>query len=231
MNDDGYDDEEKSGKSWRFWALLGVAAIGVIGGVAALFSGGEKAKPKLEQHVMHVALPPPPPPPKKPPEPEPVKQELQKPQDMQKPSKVIENKPAAKSNPAPASSPLTAAAGAGNNAYGLAVGDGSGGSIGGGGGGGGGGGNRFGAYAGTIQMRIEAALHDDEKTRTAQYLLKVSVWLSSTGQVLRVKVSSTTGDPTMDQAIERVIASVGVGQAPPGDMPQPINLQVRARAG
>ncbi len=224
------EDTETSRMPWWGWALLGAAGIVVIGGAVALLSGGEKAKPKPEQHVMHVALPPPPPPPKKPPEPEPVKQEVQKPQDVQKPSTVIENKPAAKPNPAPASAPLTAAAGAGSNAYGLAVGDGSGGSIG-GGGGGGGGGSRFGAYAGAIQTRIEAALHDDEKTRTAQYLLKVSVWLGPNGQVLRVKIASSTGDPAMDKAIERVIAAVDVGQAPPGDMPQPVNLQVRARAG
>jgi TonB family protein len=179
-----------------------------------------------------VALPPPPPPPKKPPEPEPMKQEPQKTQDLSKPSKVIENKPAAKPNPAPAGSPLTAAAGAGANAYGLAVGNGGGGGmIGGGGGGGGGGGSRFGAYAGTIQARIEAALHDDERTRSAKYLLKLSIWLSPTGQVVRVKVASSTGDPALDQAIERVIAAVGVGQAPPNDMPQPVNLQVRARTG
>jgi outer membrane biosynthesis protein TonB len=223
------DDEEQDRKPWWIWVLGGLAVIGLVTVVIAV-TRPAPPKPKLEQHVMHVALPPPPPP-KKQPEPEPVKQEPQKMQENSKPSKVMENKPAAKSNPAPAGSPLTAAAGAGANAYGLAVGNGSGGGMIGGGGGGGGGGSRFGAYAGVIQSRIEAALHNDERTRSAQYLLKLSVWLSPTGQVLRVKVASTTGDPALDQAIERIIAAVGVGQAPPGDMPQPINLQVRARSG
>lgn len=217
--------------NWGKWLRYGGIALALAAVVTvAVTLTGDRPKPKPpHQQTMRVVLPPPPPP--KPPEPEKQKP-LEQPKDMQPTSvsKPMENKPQQKPNPAPATAPLTAAAGAGANAYGLAVGNGSGGGIGGGGGGGGGGGSKFGAYAGQLQAQIEAALQRDEKTRRGKYALALRLWLSPSGQVQRAQIVATTGDPLMDQEVVRVLSALVVGTPPPSDMPQPVNLRVRARS-
>jgi TonB family protein len=230
VSDSFDEDDEGGGQRWIRYGVVAVALVAAGAFLVTLTSGGPAQKPQ-QQHTMHVVLPPPPPPPpplKKPPEPE---KPLEQPKTTATPlSKPLENKPAQKPNPAPAGAPLTAAAGAGSNAYGLAAGNGGGGLIG-GGGGGGGGGSRFGAYAGQIQAEIEAALQRDEKTRRGHYVLALRLWLGATGQVQRAQVVSSTGDPALDQEITRVINALSIGAGPPADMPQPVNLRVRARSG
>lgn len=230
MSDSFDEDEAGGGQRWMRWAIIGAAVIGV--GAMVLALGTTKKPPRPQQQTMRVVLPPPPPPPPKPPEPEKPKPLEQPKLNTPTPSKAIENKPAQKPTPAPAQAPLTAAAGAGTNAYGLAVGNGSGGGlIGGSGGVGAGGGSRFGAYAGQIQAQIEAALQRDEQTRNGRYALALRLWLSPSGQVERAQVVGSTGDPAMDQAVVRVISALAIGAGPPADMPQPVNLRVRARNG
>jgi len=225
---DQYQNEQESSARWKYIAAAGLALAGIVVAVLALSSGNPPPKPQKQQ-TMRVVLPPPPPP-KKEPEPEKV-MEQPKNAEPNKPSKAVENKPAQKPNPAPASAPLTAAAGAGANAYGLAVGNGSGGSIGGGGGGGGGGG-KFGAYGSQIVAELQAAISRDETTRIGKYpSISMRLWLNPAGKILRVQLVTSTGDAAMDQALTRVITALGSVAPPPADLPQPVNMRVRARGG
>jgi TonB family protein len=57
------------------------------------------------------------------------------------------------------------------------------------------------------------------------------LWLSPTGQIQRLQLLGSTGDPAMDKALTRVITALGAVTAPPADMPQPVNMRVRARGG
>lgn len=227
---DHYQNEEESSGRWKYIAAAGLALAAIVVAVLALSSDSPPPKPQKQQTMRVVLPPPPPPPPKKEPEPEKV-MEQPKNAEPNKPSKAIENKPAQKPNPAPASAPLTAAAGAGANAYGLAVGNGSGGSIGGGGGGGGGGG-KFGAYGSQIVAELQAAISRDEITRIGKYpSISMRLWLNPAGKILRVQLVTSTGDAAMDQALTRVITALGSVAAPPADLPQPVNMRVRARGG
>ncbi len=227
-DEDADEDAPNKGRVWRI--IGGLGAVAAVGGMVTALMMPSHKPPPPQQQTMRVVLPPPPPPPKKPPEPEPQKQtEVVKNNDPSPVNKPMENKPDSKPNPAPKSAPLTAAAGAGANAYGLAVGNGGGGSIGGGGGGGGGGGSRFGAYAGQLQVLIEQALRRDEKTQSGSYHLSLRIWLTPSGAVQRVAVSGSTGDQALDREVVRVLSAM-VASAPPADMPQPVNLRVRARA-
>jgi TonB family protein len=230
MNDN-FDDDEEGGPGPMRW-VLAAGAIAAVGAVVFVLASGHHKPPAPQQQVIHVALPPPP---KPPPPPPPPKQEVKQLEvkNTVATAKPIPNQPpklAPKAPPAPA---LTAAAGAGTNNYGLQAGNGGGGSvIGGDGGGDGGGGNaRWGEYAGQIQQSLEAALQRDERTRSGHYLLGLRIWLSGNGQITSAKIVATTGDPSLDQAIVAVIGGVSVGTPPPTDMPQPVNLQVRARTG
>jgi periplasmic protein TonB len=184
--------------------------------------------------VMKVVLPPPPPPPPKPPqEPPPQPQKmLEQPKvttsEPPKPSqaKAAPTKAAPSSVPKPPGNPLTAEAGPGANPYGLAVGNGSGDVV---GGGGGGGGSQFGYYAGLIQSQVQAALQHDEKARAGRFKLMVRIWLGPGGRVTRAQLGGSTGNAALDAAIERVLAGVTIGESPPADMPQPINVRITAQ--
>jgi outer membrane biosynthesis protein TonB len=154
---------------------------------------------------------------------QPKLQEPQKPAEAAKPKDAA---PKAAAKPAPAGNPLTAEAGNGPSQYGLGVGDGGGNVV---GGGGGGGGSRFGFYAGLIQSQVQTALRQDDATRAARYRIVAKLWLSTAGQVTRAELVSSTGDRTVDAAIARVLSSLAIGQGPPQDMPQPVNIRITAQ--
>jgi len=217
--DDATDTDQPAVPWWRNLALGAALLAGVA--VVAVLAGHDDRPQRPVNTVMRVVLPPPPPPPP------PVRKE-EKPPEPQKstePPKMTDPTPArqpAKAAPKAPGAALTAMAGAGTNAYGLAAGDGSGDMI----GGGGGGGSQFGAYA----SQIQEALQRDEKTRTGHFLLTLRVWISAAGQVARAQIVSSSGDAATDETIIRVVSATPIGQRPPQDMPQPVTLRIRARA-
>ena len=219
---------------WRRAALWGLAAALLLGGgllVRQLLSGAGVPQRRAFTTVLRVTLPPPLPPPPRPPEPprptEPAKVLEPAPPSAPKPTP---QKAAAKPSalPSPPGNPLTAEAGPGANPYGLAVGDGSGNVIG-GGGGGGGGSNRFGFYANLIESQVVVALKKDTATRNGRYRLVVQLWLDASGHVTRGSVVSSTGDPSTNDTILRILDGLAVGEAPPQGMPQPVRVRVEAQ--
>jgi protein TonB len=96
--------------------------------------------------------------------------------------------------------------------------------------GGGGGGSRFGWYAAQIQARIEEALRENNRTRSASITgLRVRIWADNTGRVTRAQLIGSSGDPAIDSAIQNeVLTGLQLKQAPPSDMPMPIVLRVTA---
>jgi protein TonB len=194
------------------WALGGVL---LVGGLTVLLFNLLLAGPGQDRRqmttVMKVILPAPPPPLLKPP-----------------PPKVAE-KPAPKPVQPPPASPLTAEAGSGPNAYGLAVGDGSGNVI--GGTGRGATGNALGFYNGLIQSQVQAILKRDEKTRYGRYHLALRLWLNPTGQVTRAMVVSSSGDAGTDAVVARLLTGLSLGEPPPVGMTQPVNIRIGAEPG
>jgi TonB family protein len=232
MIEDNDEDEEGGGTIWR-WLAVGLVGAVVVVGLVSVMSGPGKP-PRPQTSIMKVVLPPPPPPPppkKQEPLPEPKLSEPVK-NNQSSTSKPVDAKPAApKANAAPAGHALTAAAGVGSNAYGLAVGNGGGDTIGGGGGGGGGGGNQYGGFAGAVQSEIELALQRDDRTRRGQYQVMLRLWFSPSGQITRAQLTGTSGDASRDEAVLSVINALTVNQRPAPDMPQPVTIRVKARLG
>jgi protein TonB len=224
-------DEQQEEEEPRGW-LTTAARVGfgllVFGAVGALIYSLAHQQTNAPVHsvttITRVLLPPPPPPPK-PPEPKKVEEQ---PKLAAKPIEKPLDKPQQKPVQAPPRSPLTAEAGTGSNPYGLQVGNGSGNVI---GGTGGGGSEGWQLYAGTIRSQVQGALRRDDKTRYGRWQVAVKIWLSATGTVTRAEIVNASGDAAVDNAIMRDLDGLGVGQAPPQGMPQPVRLHIAAEPG
>jgi periplasmic protein TonB len=222
---------EEEPRGWRSIAGrvgFGLLAFGAVGAlIYALAHQHVSAPVHSVTTITRVLLPPPPPPPPKPPEPKKVEEQpkLATPRPIDKP---IE-KPQVKPVQAPPRSPLTAEAGTGPNPYGLQVGNGSGDVIGGTASGGGSEGWQL--YAGTIRSEVQSALRRDDKTRFGRWQVAVRIWLSAAGTVTRADIVNSSGDPGVDSAIRRDLDGLGLGQAPPQGMPQPVHLRIAAEPG
>ncbi len=181
-----------------------------------LNSSGEEKKPVIQQITL---VKPPPPPPKveeKPPSPkEEVKIPEPKPMEPAKPA----NAPPAKNLG------LDAQGGPGSDNFGLAGNKGGQDII-----GGTGGGSRFGWYSTVVQQGIYAALQKEKALRESSYRVVVKLWLDKSGHVERVELGSSTGSAQVDEALRAALQRMQpLSEAPPGDLPQPVQIRVTSR--
>lgn len=110
------------------------------------------------------------------------------------------------------------------DAFGLRSGTGN------GAGGGGGGGSRWGYYAAIVQQQIEAALRSNPKTRNIVAQIRLSLWTDSTGRIIRVQFTPSTGDAEADALIRsELLVGLTLRERPPADMPMPVVTRVTAR--
>ena len=94
----------------------------------------------------------------------------------------------------------------------------------------GGGGSRFGWFASQVQTSIADALRKNKRTRSASLSVKVRIWPDTTGRITRAQLSGSTGDPSVDQALQNeILTGLQLQEPPPKDMPTPIVLHVTAR--
>lgn len=220
--DTDFDDEPEQppqGFFRRFRIAIivtGVVLAGIIAVARLALSGG--GSPKRDSITL-VSLAPPPPPVAPPPPPPPPQQDEQK---MEQPL-IKEDQP--KEAP-PKNEPLsTGIKGDGPNSFGLSDKPGSG---------------RFGTdngkgtkwswYANQVQSRVQQALQQNRKTRSASVSVNVRVWPDVTGRINRAQLANSTGDPLLDAAIrDEVLTGLQLDQPPPADMPAPITLRLAAR--
>ncbi|PPU67279.1 TonB family protein [Xanthomonas pisi] len=210
---------------WRKLAIV-LAVLALLGWLVSLALRPSTAPSPRAQppRITHVTLPPPPPPPPPPPKPE-LEPPKPQPRMLDKPMATPDPSPP-KPAQAPPGDPLTAAAGPGDNPFGLQAGDGGGTRI----GGGGGGGSPFAAYAASVQRAVQMLLQRDEKTRKGRYRATVAVWLNSDGSIARTRVIASAGTPELDAAIAQALQNKPLPQPPPADLPQPIQLRIGALA-
>jgi protein TonB len=58
----------------------------------------------------------------------------------------------------------------------------------------------------------------------------VRLWLASDGAVERVALAGSTGDRELDRTLELLLADIDrVAEAPPGDLPQPVQIRIVSR--
>jgi len=195
--------------------VTGAVLAGVI--VVARLAMSNGGSPKRDSITLVSLAPPPPPPPMIRPPPPPQQEE----QKMEQPM-IKEDQP----KEAPKNEPLsTGIKGDGPNSFGLSDKPGNGliGSE-----------NRKGTkwawYANQVQSRIQQALQQNRKTRSASMSINVRVWPDMNGRINRAQLASSTGDSLLDAAIrDEILTGLQLEQPPPIDMPKPITLRLAAR--
>lgn len=205
----------------RFGIPLSVGAtvaILIVTAAVKLSSGGGHA-PKRANQMVVISLPPPPPPPpvQPPPEPKIVEQ-----QQTFQPEEHPQEQP-----PEPPDAPPL-----GTNIQGDGKGDGFG--LGRNGNGRIGGNNsnatKFGYYAGQVQSRVQTAMQQNAKTRTADLRVQVRIWPDRSGRITRAELVGSTGNPAVDAALQNeVLTGLQLTQPPPEGMPLPIVMRLTAR--
>jgi len=215
-----FDDEPELSpppffKRFRIAIIVTTVAIAGIVVVARLASSGASSK---HDTLTLVSIVPPPPPPVMTPPPPPPQQEEQK---IEEPM-IKEEAP--KEAPPKDEPPLgTGIKGPGSDNFGLGGGSGNG-RI------GGGDGSKWGWYASQVQSRIQQALQQNRKTRTASMSVNVRVWADQSGRISRAQLAGSTGDPSLDNALrDEVLTGLQLAEPPPAGMPAPITLHVTAR--
>ena len=222
-----YDEEDEPGFLQRYRFIIGAVVVLFFGlaiyFVAPLFSG-KPSKPKAPEEIaIHLLRPPPAPPPPPPPPPPKITPPPEQKMVEQPPVKPDEAKPKPdmKSPDKPPGPPALPANGPASD-DGLAGGGG-----GGGGGSGSGYGSRYGYYANEVSSAITQAIHKNGTTRDARAHVKVRVWVDSSGRVTRSKLSQSSDDVAVDQALhDDILTGLTLPEPPPGDMPMPIVLLV-----
>ncbi len=197
--------------------LLGlcVSLIGV--GTFALmrnFLNSGAGAPKKTVQEIHLIRPPPPPPDVPPPPPPPEE-------------KVDVHEPEQQPDPTPSNEPppstqlgLDAEGTAGGDAFGLVGNKGGRDLL-------ASGGSAFMWYAGLLKNEIQESLSTEKQTRSGNYSVNLRVWVRDDGTIDRVRIIQGSGNPDRDRAIESALSRISrLSQAPPADMPQPINLRI-----
>jgi protein TonB len=92
------------------------------------------------------------------------------------------------------------------------------------------GGDQFAWYAGILKDDLLAFLADHRDLRSRAYSVNVRLWLAGDGAVTRVALASSTGDRELDRTLEGLLADMQrVGEAPPSDLPQPVQIRIVSR--
>jgi periplasmic protein TonB len=201
------------------------AAIRIFGALAALLllvgfvefvqkmMSLKIAKPERQIETIQLIRPPPPPPPppdQPPPPPEKVEQQL--PQDKPVPAPEEQQQaPDVLANDAPASP--------GSDAFGMHQG--TGGFI------GGTGTAPYAWYTSRVRDEIKDRLSNSSCVKSAKGSVSTRVVLGPGGRVKQIELTTTTGNPRVDQCLDKALASITqVGADPPPGMPEAVNLRV-----
>jgi hypothetical protein len=225
------DDDESFFARNRLAIIAGVLVL--AGGAWVFFhkpSAPSQPAKKAPEQVVRIQLPPPPPPLP------PPKVQPPPPKD----DKRVEQTPMAKPEPKPEAAkpkpdvkppeglgtnnkgPGPGLAGLGNSGDGMLGGTGS--------KGGGGGGSMAKWYAGQVGSKIEAALRNHRKTRSASLRVDAKVWVDGHGRVTRATLDNSSGDKSLDDAItNEILPGIQLSEPPPAKMRMPIPLRFNAR--
>ncbi|KHK66390.1 energy transducer TonB [Pseudomonas fluorescens] len=213
--------------------LLKWAAGLVLAGLAAWLlwqwandmSGVRREAPKVPTIIP--LPPPPPPPPEKPKEPEPkVEEKVVEPEPTPEPEEV---KPEEEAPPSPVDDlanpmQMDGDAQAGNDAFNIGAGK--------GGGMAGAGGGRLGngTYSQFLAFTFQRLLRENPDLRSLAFSLQADVWLSAVGEITRVELVKSSGNPQVDQQVIAALrAAPHLSERPPASLTLPVRLSLQGR--
>jgi periplasmic protein TonB len=191
-------------------SLIGVGTFGLM---RSFLNSGTGAPKKVVQEIHLIR--PPPPPPDVPPPPPPPEEKVEVHEPEQQPDPTPSNEP-----PPSEQLGLDAEGTAGGDAFGLVGNKGGRDLL-------ASGGSAFMWYAGLLKNEIQEQLSTEKQTRSGSYSVNLRVWVRDDGTIDRVRIVQGSGNPDRDRAIESALSRISrLSQAPPADMPQPINLRI-----
>jgi protein TonB len=201
--------------------IVGILLTTTLGSAAVYyiqkFITSPPPQPKKVVQTVQLIRPPPPPPIEKPPEPPKVEEEK-----IPEPEQPTPDTPADQP-PAGDLLGLDAEGGAGSDAFGLIGKKGGRDLL-------ASGGDRFAWYAGVLHDDLLARLSEHPDIRQRAYSVNVRLWLDGKGGVTRVALASSTGDHDLDRELQTLLGGMEkVAQAPPADMPQPVQIRIVSR--
>jgi TonB family protein len=84
----------------------------------------------------------------------------------------------------------------------------------------------FRAYYGRIQMGLKRAFCSDRQIRLGSYRIALGFWIGSSGTVTRAIALGSTGKTDVDEAFNRAVQTLSVGDPPPAGFSQPVVILV-----
>ena len=200
--------------------LLGVCITLIGAGTYAVMRNFLNSPPGTPQKVIqeiHLIRPPPPPPDLPPPPPPEEKVDIKEPEQRPEPTPSNEPPPGEQLG-------LDADGSAGGDAFGLLANRGGRDLL------AAGGGSAYVWYAGLLKDQVLEQLNTEKQAHRGQYAVVVRVWVRSDGTIDRVSIVEGSGNRDRDSAIESALSRIKrLAQAPPADMPEPINLRIVSR--
>lgn len=206
---------------WGAGLLIGALAAWFLWQWANDMSGIRREAPKVPTIIP--LPPPPPPPPEKPPEPEtPVEEKVVEPE----PEEV---KPEEEAPPSPADDlanpmQMDGDAQSGNDAFNIGAGK--------GGGMAGTGGGRLGTgtYSQFLAFTFQRLLRENPELRNLAFSLQADVWLSGVGEITRVELIKSSGNPEIDtQVLAALRGAPALSERPPASITLPVRLSLQGR--
>lgn len=214
--------------------LLGLIAIVVLAVLLWLVwqwatdtSSVRREAPRLQTIIPLPPPPPPPPEPERPPEPKDVPEE-----DIPEP----EPEPDLTEEPMPddeAPSPsddlaeamqMDGEAQAGGDAFNIAAGSGRGMA---GSGAGRAGNATYGQY---LAYQFQRILREAEETRHLSFRMQADIWLNDAGQITRVELLRSSGDPDVDARVIAALRAVpALSERPPASLSLPVRVSLQGR--
>ncbi|MBD9462082.1 MULTISPECIES: energy transducer TonB [unclassified Pseudomonas] len=210
---------------WAAGLLLGAVAAWLLWQWANDMSGVRREAPKVPTIIP--LPPPPPPPPEKPKEPEPqVEEKVVEPEPTPEPEEV---KPEEEAPPSPVDDlanpmQMDGDAQSGNDAFNIGAGK--------GGGMAGAGGGRLGngTYSQFLAFTFQRLLRENPDLRSLAFSLQADVWLSAVGEITRVELVKSSGNPQVDeQVIAALRTAPHLSERPPASLTLPVRLSLQGR--
>ncbi|HUA81759.1 MAG TPA: TonB family protein [Dyella sp.] len=220
MFESGYHEPTR----WRRWRgrIVAVVVLLAAAWLVWMLAGHEVGVRRSAPRIATITpLPPPPPPPKeKPPEPKKVEETKQ---DIPKPAEPLKPVEAPKQAPDVAKQiTINGPAQAGNDAFNIGAGEG-GGMVGSGGGNGVGGAS----YEQYLSYALQEAVQHDDRTRRLVFDVRINLWLSPDGAVMRAQLIKPSGAQATDQALLDVLRGVRIDTPPPPNLSMPVRIAMR----
>lgn len=210
---------------WAAGLALGAVAAWLLWQWANDMSGVRREAPKVPTIIP--LPPPPPPPPEKPKEPEPqVEEKVVEPEPTPEPEEV---KPEEEAPPSPVDDlanpmQMDGDAQSGNDAFNIGAGK--------GGGMAGAGGGRLGngTYSQFLAFTFQRLLRENPDLRSLAFSLQADVWLSAVGEITRVELVKSSGNPQVDeQVISALRTAPHLSERPPASLTLPVRLSLQGR--